>query len=180
MIWDPPKQQEFAEDLCKLFIACNIAWNSANNPELLLFFSKYLPEAKIPHRRVLSGRVLDTLVVQVESEMKAQVSGKLGMGQCDGWKSNAKASIVTTSVTVDGKICIIAAHDVSPEKNSADNLLETVLADIEYCEREFGIIFVGYCTDNGGDAMSMRKKLQVRVPKFLVPPCWGHQITSRI
>ncbi|KAJ7729989.1 hypothetical protein B0H16DRAFT_1330093 [Mycena metata] len=84
-MWNPPKQQEFAEDLCKLFVACNVAWNSANNPELLLFFSKYVPEAKIPDRRVLSGRVLDTLVLQIEKEMKSQVAGKLGMGQCDGW-----------------------------------------------------------------------------------------------
>lgn len=104
VMWDPSGQQEFAEDLCKLFIACNIAWNSANNPQLLLFFSKYLPAAKIPDRRVLSGRVLDTLVGQIETEMKGQVSGKLGMGQCDGWKTGAQASIVTTSVTVEAKV----------------------------------------------------------------------------
>ncbi|KAJ7016163.1 ribonuclease H-like domain-containing protein [Mycena alexandri] len=156
MMWDPSKQQEFAEDLCKLFIACNVAWNSANNPELHLFFTKYLPGAKIPDRRVLSGRVLDTLVGQVENEMKAKVSGKLGMGQCDGWKSGAKASIITSSVTVEAE----AAHDVSPEKKSADNLLEIVLADIEYCETEFGISFIGY----------------FKIPRLLVPPCWGHQV----
>ncbi|KAJ7735370.1 ribonuclease H-like domain-containing protein [Mycena metata] len=176
VMWDPSGQQEFAEDLCKLFIACNIAWNSANNPQLLLFFSKYLPAAKIPDRRVLSGRVLDTLVGQIETEMKEQVSGKLGMGQCDGWKTGAQASIVTTSVTVEAKLHLIAAHDVSSERKSADNLLEIVLADIEYCETEFGIIFVGYCTDNGGDAMGMRTRLKIVRPKFLVPPCWGHQV----
>ncbi|KAJ7640524.1 hypothetical protein B0H17DRAFT_1149012 [Mycena rosella] len=51
----PTPQDEFAEDLCKLFVACNVAWNSAANPQLLLFFTKYVPEAKIPDRRVLSG-----------------------------------------------------------------------------------------------------------------------------
>lgn len=106
MMWDPPKQQEFAEDLCKLFIACNVSWNSANNPELLLFFSKYVPEAKIPDRRVLSGQVLDTLVLRVEKEMKDQVAGKLGIGQCDGWKTGAKASIISTSITVESTVSL--------------------------------------------------------------------------
>ncbi|KAJ7238184.1 ribonuclease H-like domain-containing protein [Mycena rebaudengoi] len=176
LMWDPPQQEDFAQDLCKLFIACNVAWNSAANPELLLFFSKYIPEAKIPDRRVLSGRVLDTLVVQAESEMKSNVAGKLGTGQCDGWKSGAKAAIITTSVTVKAKLYTVAAHDVSPERKTADNLLELVLADMQYCETEFGIIFVGYCTDNGGDARGMRVRLKRVRPKLTVPPCWGHQV----
>ncbi|KAJ7126578.1 ribonuclease H-like domain-containing protein [Mycena crocata] len=176
IMWDPVKQEEFAEDLCKLFVACNITWNSASNPQLNLFFSKYIPGAKIPDRRVLSGRVLDTLVVQAEDRMKSSVSGKLGTGQCDGWKSNAKASIITTSVTVEGQLYMIAAHNMSPEKKSAHNLLELVLQDIEYYENELGIIMVGYCTDNGGDAKGMRVRLRRKTIKFTIPPCWGHQV----
>ncbi|KAJ7149276.1 ribonuclease H-like domain-containing protein [Mycena crocata] len=170
-MWDPVKQEEFAQDLCKVFVACNITWNSASNPQLNLFFSKYIPEAKIPDRRVLSGRVLDSLVVQAETRMKSSVSGKFGTGQCDGWKSNAKASIITTSVTVEGQVYMIAAHDVSPEKKSADNLLELVLQDIQYCEDELGIIMIGYCTDNGGDAKGMRVNLVVAEILELEIPC---------
>ncbi|KAJ7843842.1 hypothetical protein B0H13DRAFT_1648242, partial [Mycena leptocephala] len=101
-------------------------------------------------RRVLFGRVLDTLAVQAEADMKSDVAGKLGTGQCDGWKSNARA--YTTSVTVEGKLYAIAPHDVSPEKKSAKNLLEIVLEDMKYCEGELGIIMIGYCTGNGDDA----------------------------
>ncbi|KAJ7745031.1 hypothetical protein B0H14DRAFT_2637213 [Mycena olivaceomarginata] len=103
--------------------------------------------AKIPDRRVLSGWVLDVLVVQAETGMKSNVSGKLGTGQCDRWKSNAKAAIIATSVTVDGKVYMIAAHNVSPDKKTADNLLQIVLEGIKYCEEELGIIMIGYCTD---------------------------------
>ncbi|KAF7344301.1 hypothetical protein MVEN_01721700 [Mycena venus] len=113
-MWDPSRQQEFAEDLCKLFIACNISWNSAGNPELFLFFSKYVPEAKIPDRRVLSGRVLDALAAQAETSMKSKVLGKLATGQCDGYKSSARAAIVTMSITVEALLYMIAAHDISP------------------------------------------------------------------
>jgi hypothetical protein len=36
--------------------------------------------------------------------MKSNVSGKLATGQCDRWKSNAKAAIITMSVTVEGMV----------------------------------------------------------------------------
>jgi hypothetical protein len=70
---------------------------------------------------------------------------------------------------------MIAAHDVSPERKTAENLLQIVQADITYCE-ELGIIMVGYCTDNGGDARGMRIRLKRVKPKLTVPPCWGHQV----
>ncbi|KAJ7170282.1 ribonuclease H-like domain-containing protein [Mycena crocata] len=170
-------QEEFAQDLCQVFISCNVAWNSAANPQLLLFFSKYVPEAKIPDRRVLSGRVLDSLVCQVETEMKAKVSGKFGTGQCDGRKSNAKASIITTLVTVEGKLYMIAAHDISMDKKTSDHLLELVLADMKYCEDELGITYIAWCTDDGGgNTRGMRRQLKEVRPKLLTPPCWGHQV----
>ncbi|KAJ7681331.1 hypothetical protein B0H17DRAFT_1230999, partial [Mycena rosella] len=39
VMWDLPQQEEFAQDLCKLFVACNISWNSASNAQLNLFSS---------------------------------------------------------------------------------------------------------------------------------------------
>ncbi|KAJ7663381.1 ribonuclease H-like domain-containing protein, partial [Mycena polygramma] len=108
--------------------------------------------------------------------MKSHVANKLATGQCDGSKNNAKAAIITTSITVEAKLYMIAAHDVSLEKKSADNLLQIVLTDIEYCEEELGVIMIGYCTDNGGDARGMRTRLKRVRPKLTVPPCWGHQV----
>ncbi|KAJ7602477.1 ribonuclease H-like domain-containing protein [Mycena rosella] len=107
--------------------------------------------------------------------MKSKVAGRFGTGQCDGWKTNAKAAVVTTSVTVDATLYINAAHDISPERKTSDNLLQIVLEDITYCE-ERGIIMVGYCTDGGGDARGMRVRLKRLKPKLTVPPCWGHQV----
>ncbi|KAJ7939386.1 hypothetical protein B0H13DRAFT_1570691, partial [Mycena leptocephala] len=103
-------------------------------------------------------------------------AGQARTGKCDEWKSNARASIITTSVTVEGKLCMIAPHDLSPEKKSAKNLLKIVLEDMKYCEGELGIIMIRYCTDNGGDAKGMRIRLKRMKPELDVPPCWGHQV----
>jgi len=60
-VWAPTLQQEFAQDLCRLFVMCNIAWNVANNVELHLFFAKWVPGAVVPERRALSQTCLPKL-----------------------------------------------------------------------------------------------------------------------
>ncbi|KAJ7930351.1 hypothetical protein B0H13DRAFT_2309593 [Mycena leptocephala] len=46
--WSGEQQQEFNEDLCKLFATCGWSWNAVNSPELKLFFGKYLPRLSCP------------------------------------------------------------------------------------------------------------------------------------
>ncbi|KAJ7049147.1 ribonuclease H-like domain-containing protein [Mycena amicta] len=177
-LWDAGsrEQLEFEEDLCKVFVSCNWSWRCIGNGELVLFLTKYIPHAKIPDRRTLSGRVLDSLHVKVEDRIKEAVNKKLGMGQCDGWKSSARSSIILSSVTVEVELYTLGAHNVSAQSKTADNLLELMLADMERAESEFGITFVGFCTDDGGDARGFRVRLRVKRPKLITTPCWAHQV----
>ncbi|KAJ7215840.1 ribonuclease H-like domain-containing protein [Mycena pura] len=175
-MWPPEKQEEFYDDLCRLFVACNWAWNGVANPELLLFMSRYISQAKIPDRRVLSGRVLDRLVAQFEEKVRVEVSGKLATGQCDGWKSLSKAHIISTSSTVAGKLHLTGAHDVSPERKTADNLLQIVTADMQMCKDRYGMDFIGYCSDDGGDSRGMCRRLGRVNPRLLIFPCLSHQL----
>ena len=62
------------------------------------------PGAVIPDRKQLSGRILDQEVESVEERMKLKIQGKVGTGQCDGWKNNAKKSVVSTMVTVENEV----------------------------------------------------------------------------
>ena len=57
--WSPSLQREFGEDFCKLLIATRSAWNTANNPQVCLFFEEWIPGAIVPDRRTLSGPILD-------------------------------------------------------------------------------------------------------------------------
>ncbi len=103
--WNASRQKEFSEDLCKLFIMCNIAWNVAENAQLHLFFHKWVPGAVIPDRRKLSGTYLDEAADQVRSETVKKVQGSLGTGQSDGWKNVAKTSVVASMMSVNGEVC---------------------------------------------------------------------------
>jgi hypothetical protein len=98
--------------LLKVFVSAGIPWNAASDPEMHLFFEKWLPGSKIPDRRVLSGRLLDKEVLEAENRMRGRMEGKLATGQCDGWKNAARASVVASMVTVEGEVSwgLFTAH----------------------------------------------------------------------
>ena len=102
--WDAATQNDFNDDLLNVFVANNFSWNSANNPEFTRFMTKWIPGAVVPDRRTLSGCILDRQSQRVETRMKDKLTGKLATGQCDGWKNNAKASVVAMMVTVDNEV----------------------------------------------------------------------------
>lgn len=102
--WNPAVQQEFGEDLCKLLIATLSAWNIAHNPQLRLFFDKWIPGAIVPDRRTLSGPILDREAGKVEEKLMLKLKGRKATFQTDGWKNKAKQSIVATMVSVDFEV----------------------------------------------------------------------------
>jgi hypothetical protein len=98
-------QAEFSTDLLKLLVANGSAWLFANNPETHSFASKWrMPGAAILDRKQLSGQILDQEVESVEERMKLKIQGKVGTGQCDGWKNNTKKNVVSTMVMVENKV----------------------------------------------------------------------------
>jgi hypothetical protein len=102
--WTSTVQSEFGEDLCKLFVAIRAPWNSANNPQMHIFFQKWVPGAIIPDRRTLSGPILDREAAKVEESLKSKLQGRLATFTTDGWKNKAKQSIVASMVSVGSEV----------------------------------------------------------------------------
>lgn len=102
--WTAAQQHDFQHDLCDLFVACGISWNSVSNPQLFLFSKKWIPGAEIPDRRVLARPILKERVADVESEIKKKVKGKMAMGQCDRWKNITKTPLVALMITVEYQV----------------------------------------------------------------------------
>jgi hypothetical protein len=109
--WDSATQNEFNDDILNLFVANNFSWNSARNPEFIKWVTKWVPGAVVPDRRTLSGSILDRQSQRVEAQMRDDFNGKLATGQCDGWKNNAKVSVVAMMVTVDYEVCCYNVDD---------------------------------------------------------------------
>lgn len=102
--WNPPLQQEFGEDFCKLLIVTRSSWNTAHNPQVRLFVDKWIPGAIVPDRRTLSGTILDREAGRVEDKLKLKLKGRKATFQTDGWKNKAKQAIVATMVSVDFEV----------------------------------------------------------------------------
>ena len=94
-------QDRFAVDLCRLFIACNIAWSAAEHPYFRAFFAQWLPQAILPGRKSLSNGLLDRLAEEVEGGMKIDVTKRYATGQSDGWKNITKQSLVASVMNVE-------------------------------------------------------------------------------
>ncbi|KAF8502347.1 hypothetical protein F5888DRAFT_1588407, partial [Russula emetica] len=173
--WTANQQQEFSEDLLKVFVSAGIPWNAASDPEMNLFFNKWVPGSKMPHRRVLSGRLLDKEAMEAESRIKKRMVGKVATGQCDGWKNVARASVVATMVTVEGEAYLMRTHNTSAEQKSEEYLLGLVLDDIQFIQTKYGAIIIAWCTDDGGDGRKMRWLLFAHMPWLIILLCWAHQ-----
>ena len=101
---DGSRQAEFDVDMCKLFVSGGISWNVASNPQTQLFFEKWIPDVKVPDRRIMSGRVLNGEVDKANVKIKEKVRGKVATGQCDGWTNIARTSVVTSMMTVEHEV----------------------------------------------------------------------------
>lgn len=103
--WKPEVQAEFAADLCRLLLVCNVAWWAVDQPFWRFFFGKWLPQCLMPGSKQLSGRILDEEAVKVIELMKSEVSNKFATGQCDGWKNVNKSSIIASTINVEYTVC---------------------------------------------------------------------------
>ncbi|KAK1235356.1 hypothetical protein PQX77_001429 [Marasmius sp. AFHP31] len=91
-------QWEFSGDLVKVWSSCGFSWNSANNPEVTLFFKKWVCSAIIPDRRTLSGWVLNEQAELVYVKTRDIVRGRKATYQADGWRNCAKTNIITSMI----------------------------------------------------------------------------------
>lgn len=99
--WTRENQEQFAADVCRLMIICNIAWWAVEQPYWREFFRKWTPGSLMPGRKELSGRILDEEAAKVVNRMKIKVKGKNATGQCDGWKNVSKTSLIGSMINVE-------------------------------------------------------------------------------
>ena len=57
--------------------------------------------ADVTDCKALKGQILDSEVQRVEAQTRQRMEGKVGTGQCDGWKNVAKTSVCTSMITVE-------------------------------------------------------------------------------
>ncbi|KAJ7135463.1 ribonuclease H-like domain-containing protein [Mycena crocata] len=174
-VWTAETQTEFGEDLCKLFATCGWSWNSANNPELKIFFNKYIPSAVVPDRRVLSGSILTTEANKVIAATRQKIEGKLATYSEDGWKNVAHTHVDTSMLSVEGQPYLLRMHDMTGRLKTGDELFEIMKSDFDYAWNTYKVEIIAVCTDDGPDGKKARRLVVAWRPSITVFECWAHQ-----
>ncbi|KAI0026442.1 hypothetical protein K488DRAFT_81335 [Vararia minispora EC-137] len=152
----PDEHERFCAALCRFLIMSNAAWWTVEIPFVRNFFFEWMGISVLPSRQSLSGRILDREVEKAEKTIMAEVGGRFGTGQCDGWKNIKKEAVVGSSMNVEHKPHLINTHEITKECKTAENLLAIVLRDIKYCVESLRVIVVAWCTDASGESSKMR------------------------
>ncbi|KAG1717207.1 hypothetical protein EDB19DRAFT_1654677 [Suillus lakei] len=174
--WPSSRQAEFAAELCRLMLVCNVAWWAVDQPYWRAFFSKWIPQCLMPGSKQLSGRILDEEAGHVVEGVKMKVHGQFATGQCDGWKNINKTSIVASMINVEYTPYLLNTCDISTKPKTAENLLEIVLSEITYAVEVLKVKVVAWCTDASGDSAKMRCLLVQKIPQIIAVDCWAHQV----
>ncbi|KZT18808.1 hypothetical protein NEOLEDRAFT_1023365, partial [Neolentinus lepideus HHB14362 ss-1] len=176
--WLGPMQDQFAQDLCRLMVACNIAWWAADHPYWTYFWSKYVPAAQMLGR----ARLLDDQVAGYAADASTILpnrdkgQGRYIVWRCYSWKNIAMKSIVLSMINVKFVPHPLHSYDISAVIKNAENLLEIVLTEILYCTNVLGVQVIAWCTDCSGEALKMCRPLHEWFPWIVTVECWAHQI----
>ncbi|KAI0349246.1 hypothetical protein OH77DRAFT_1594337, partial [Trametes cingulata] len=154
---------------------CNIPWNVADNAELELFFEKWVPGAKIPDRRKLSGTYLDEAVESVIQKTRTDVRTKFATGQSDGWKNIAKTSVITSMMSVERQAHLLQTHNMAGLPKTGEQHCEIIKADMKYMRDTYEVHPIAWVTDDGPDGKGARNLLRKLFPWLVTLVCWGHQ-----
>lgn len=66
---------------------------------------------------------------------------------------------------------------MSSIRKNAENLLDFVANEVQYCIDILGTSVVAWCTDASGESKKMRRLLGERCPWMITVDCWAHQVS---
>lgn len=101
----PATDQEvsiFEDLLISFFASANIPFNVVENPEFRTLFNTCLPGMRLPSRKTLSTRILNTKMVTTRHDVKMNAKDRLATLQCDGWTGRNSQHLVAFMITTLG------------------------------------------------------------------------------
>ncbi|KAJ7258258.1 hypothetical protein C8J57DRAFT_1073693 [Mycena rebaudengoi] len=119
-----------------------------------MFFEKCLPQAKLPDRRILSGRILTAEADKVIARTRQITNRKLATYSEDGWKNIAKTHIDTSIISVESELFLLRTHDMTGRPKTGNELFSIMKSDFEYTLTTYGVEIICICTDDGLDEVS--------------------------
>ncbi|TFK24427.1 hypothetical protein FA15DRAFT_592446 [Coprinopsis marcescibilis] len=137
----------------------------------------FLPQAKTPSQKVLSGRIIPNLVQKAWGRVRNVIRGRSVTLQADGWTGINHRHVIAFMVGVDGKVYTVNVIDATNERKTADQFLEQLDAAYHKAETDMGVMVICVTTDASGEAAKARRLFKLRYPHIIVLDCYAHQVS---
>ncbi|KAH9023574.1 hypothetical protein EDB83DRAFT_2208122, partial [Lactarius deliciosus] len=102
--WSDARQARFEERVTRITAAAGFPLSWVENPEWLDFCNDFVPQAKLPSRKVLTKRLLPQTLNGLQQAAKQRVSGKNATASCDGWTGENFHHYIVFMIMVDKKV----------------------------------------------------------------------------
>ncbi|KAI9447555.1 hypothetical protein H4582DRAFT_1803117 [Lactarius indigo] len=102
--WSEGRQLLFEERIVRLTASAGLPLSWVENIEWLDFCVEFLPHAKSPSRKVLTGRLLPRALADLQLRAKVKLSGKSATASCDGWTGENFHHYIAFMVMADQKV----------------------------------------------------------------------------
>ncbi|KAH6873589.1 hypothetical protein BKA70DRAFT_1379130 [Coprinopsis sp. MPI-PUGE-AT-0042] len=168
--------REFEEGLAEITVACGFPLSWLDNPRVIQFFDQWFPGAKLPSRKVVTGRIIPTLVKKSREQVIASIKGQSMTLQGDGWTGINQRHVVAFMVGMNGKVYTVDVVDSTIERRTAEQFLGLLEAAYEKASKEMLVKVIGVVTNASGESAKARHDFARKHPEIIVLDCYAHQV----
>lgn len=132
--------------MAEFFYGCNISFKVCESIYFKNFIKMLRPSYQIPHRKKLSGVLLDTTHNKIEKRNLELVDkmGKKATLLIDGWQNSPANShnMVTMLATASDQKVMLESFDTSGARDTTENLVQIVNESKELAKKRYDTEFM--------------------------------------
>lgn len=138
----------FKKELGLFYYSSGLSFNTVENPHLNKALQILRPDAQVPHRKLLSGNILDFHYGVIQTNIKKCYESSNICITSDTTTNQRGIPITNFMCVVDGK----AYYHTSKEGGQVSHTGDIIVDEIVFAMNEIGVDkFVGLCTDNASN-----------------------------
>ncbi|CAB4382808.1 unnamed protein product [Rhizophagus irregularis] len=150
-------------------------WVENQSSQKMINFAN--PGLKLPSRKVLAGRILNTNSEHIKKSLiDTAQKDELGVTVCfDGWKNVKKQEIMgSVLITSDGQVLVWGGEDISRNRVQWEEIKEFTLNFLSDLDKQ-NIKYNAVITDSASSNQAARKRLAPEWRDVFFGPCFAHQ-----
>jgi hypothetical protein len=171
---DPNYSKKLDTQIAKLFYACNLPFNMADNPTWRETVKMLRPGYEPPNRKDIGGALLDSVHADLFSNMKNDLKNKNVTLMQDGWSDIHNTPVIATSLQANEKSYFFSAIETGTNKKTAAYCTSIALNAIEEAERELECSISAIVTDNEKKMEVMKQNVKEVKPDIITYGCSAH------